>query len=72
MEGAKSLHGCGAIRKLPCRHHLEGNAEEWKRLAVEAGREGGSCDKNMEAFVDEIMFSKADEVKDKDDCSKGI
>ncbi|KAF2555378.1 hypothetical protein F2Q68_00012926 [Brassica cretica] len=71
MEGAKSLHGCGAIRKLPYTI-LRENAEEWKRLAVEAGREGGSCDKNMEAFVDEIMFSKADEVKDKDDCSKGI
>lgn len=33
---------------------LRENAEKWKRLAVEAGREGGSSDKNMEAFVDEI------------------
>uniref|UniRef100_A0A1J3FNZ6 Glycosyltransferase n=3 Tax=Noccaea caerulescens TaxID=107243 RepID=A0A1J3FNZ6_NOCCA len=33
---------------------LKENAEKWKRLAVEAGREGGSSDKNMKAFVDEI------------------
>ena len=51
---------------------LRENAEKWKRLAVEAGREGGSCDKNMEAFVDEILLSEAEEVKDKDECSKGI
>ncbi|KAG2267282.1 hypothetical protein Bca52824_061840 [Brassica carinata] len=49
---------------------LRENAEKWKRLAVEAGREGGSSDKNMEAFVDEILFSEAEEVKDKDGCSK--
>ncbi|KAF8106426.1 hypothetical protein N665_0139s0021 [Sinapis alba] len=51
---------------------LRENAEKWKRLAVEAGREGGSLDKNMKAFVDEILFSEAEEVKDKDECSKGI
>ncbi|XP_013638699.1 PREDICTED: UDP-glycosyltransferase 75B1 [Brassica oleracea var. oleracea] len=51
---------------------LRENAEDWRRLAVEAGREGGSCDKNIEAFVDEILLSVAEEVKDKDDCSKGI
>ncbi|CAN7139000.1 UDP-glycosyltransferase 75B1 [Brassica rapa] len=51
---------------------LRGNAEEWRRLAVEAGREGGSCDKNIEAFVDEILLSEAEEIKDKDECSKGI
>lgn len=33
---------------------LRENAEKWKRLAVEAGREGGSSYKNMEAFVDGI------------------
>ncbi|CDY10123.1 BnaC05g03660D [Brassica napus] len=49
---------------------LRENAEKWKRLAVEAGREGGSSDKNMEAFVDEILFSEEEEVKDKDGCSK--
>lgn len=51
---------------------LRENAEEWRRLAVEAGREGGSCDKNIEAFVDEILLSEEEEVKDKDECSKGI
>ncbi|KAF2545605.1 hypothetical protein F2Q70_00019464 [Brassica cretica] len=43
---------------------LRENAEKWKRLAVEAGREGGSSDKNMEAFVDEILFSEAEEKKE--------
>ncbi|KAJ4914505.1 UDP-glycosyltransferase 75B1 [Raphanus sativus] len=33
---------------------LRENAVKWKRLAVEAGREGGLSDKNMEAFVEEI------------------
>ncbi|XP_010457643.1 PREDICTED: UDP-glycosyltransferase 75B1-like [Camelina sativa] len=33
---------------------LRENAEKWKRLATEAGGEGGSSDKNMEAFVEEI------------------
>lgn len=33
---------------------LRENAEKWMRLAVEAGREGGSSDKNMNAFVNEI------------------
>ncbi|KAJ0245005.1 UDP-glycosyltransferase 75B1 [Hirschfeldia incana] len=45
---------------------LRENAGKWKRLAVEAGREGGSSDKNMEAFVDEICpKTEAEEVKDK-------
>ncbi|KFK42892.1 hypothetical protein AALP_AA1G052200 [Arabis alpina] len=33
---------------------LRENAEKWKRLAAEAVGEGGSSDKNMEAFVEEI------------------
>ncbi|CAN8255564.1 unnamed protein product [Cochlearia groenlandica] len=33
---------------------LRENAEKWKRLAVEAGGEGGCSDKNIKAFVDEI------------------
>ncbi|EOA40347.1 hypothetical protein CARUB_v10009073mg [Capsella rubella] len=33
---------------------LRENAEKWKRLAIEAGGEGGSSDKNVEAFVEEI------------------
>ncbi|CAN8306191.1 unnamed protein product [Cochlearia groenlandica] len=33
---------------------LRENAEKWKRLAVEAGGEGGTSDKNIKAFVDEI------------------
>ncbi|KAG2317161.1 hypothetical protein Bca52824_020283 [Brassica carinata] len=46
---------------------LKVNGETWKRLAVEAGRERGSSDKNMEAFV-ETLFSGAEEVKDKNEC----
>ncbi|KAG2247215.1 hypothetical protein Bca52824_086843 [Brassica carinata] len=46
---------------------LRENGEAWKRLAVEAGRERGSSDKNMEAFV-ETLFSGAEEVKDKNQC----
>ncbi|KAF8093322.1 hypothetical protein N665_0384s0009 [Sinapis alba] len=46
---------------------LRENAYKWKRLAVEAGRERGSSDKNMEAFV-ENLFSEAEEVKDKNEC----
>ncbi|EOA38726.1 hypothetical protein CARUB_v10010859mg [Capsella rubella] len=30
---------------------LRQNAEKWKRLTIEAGEEGGSSDKNVEAFV---------------------
>ncbi|CAH8251267.1 unnamed protein product [Arabidopsis lyrata] len=33
---------------------LRESAKKWKRLAIEAGGEGGSLDKNMEAFVEEI------------------
>ncbi|KAJ0254600.1 hypothetical protein HA466_0104930 [Hirschfeldia incana] len=42
------------------------NTEKWKRLAVEAGRERGSSDKNMEAFV-ETLFSGVEEVEDKNE-----
>ncbi|AEE27849.1 putative hexosyltransferase [Arabidopsis thaliana] len=34
---------------------LRENAEKWKRLATEAGREGGSSDKNVEAFVKSLF-----------------
>ncbi|CAA7026520.1 unnamed protein product [Microthlaspi erraticum] len=34
---------------------LKENAEKWKRLAVEEGREGGSSDKNIEAFVETLL-----------------
>ncbi|CAA0168653.1 unnamed protein product [Arabidopsis thaliana] len=49
---------------------LRENAKKWKRLAMEAGREGGSSDKNMEAFVEDICgetlvqnLCEAEEVK---------
>ncbi|KAL1214339.1 UDP-glycosyltransferase 75B1 [Cardamine amara subsp. amara] len=52
---------------------LRQNAEKWKRLAIEAGEEGGSSDKNMEAFVEEICgdsivqrLCEAEEIKVKD------
>lgn len=51
---------------------LRGNVEEWRCLVVEVGREGGLCDKNIEVFVDEILFSEVEEIKDKDECLKGI
>jgi len=34
------------------------NAKKWKDLAREAGKEGGSSDKNLETFVNEVMASK--------------
>ncbi|ESQ33445.1 hypothetical protein EUTSA_v10007589mg [Eutrema salsugineum] len=34
---------------------LKVNAEKWKRLAVEAGKEEGSSDKNLVAFVDSVL-----------------
>ncbi|KAL0718736.1 hypothetical protein Bca4012_068059 [Brassica carinata] len=46
---------------------LRENGDTWKRLAVEAGRERGSSDKNMEALV-ETLFSGAEEVKYKNEC----
>ncbi|KAG2262207.1 hypothetical protein Bca52824_069286 [Brassica carinata] len=42
---------------------LRENAEKWKRLAIKAGRERGSADRNMETFVDSL-FSEAEKVKD--------
>ncbi|KAG7653183.1 UDP-glucuronosyl/UDP-glucosyltransferase [Arabidopsis suecica] len=35
---------------------LRENAEKWKRLAIEAGGEGGTSDKNVEAFVKTLCF----------------
>ncbi|CAE5956628.1 unnamed protein product [Arabidopsis arenosa] len=35
---------------------LKENAEKWKRLAIEAGGEGGTSDKNVEAFVKTLCF----------------
>ncbi|KAH7859031.1 hypothetical protein Vadar_030675 [Vaccinium darrowii] len=34
------------------------NAKKWKDLAREAGKEGGSSDKNLKTFVDEVTASK--------------
>ncbi|XP_058200956.1 crocetin glucosyltransferase, chloroplastic-like [Rhododendron vialii] len=36
------------------------NAKKWKDLAREAGKEGGSSDKNLKTFVDEIKASKVE------------
>ncbi|CAH8368203.1 unnamed protein product [Eruca vesicaria subsp. sativa] len=59
-ENKEGLVEAGEIRR--CLEEVMGekgeelreNAEKWKRLAFEAGREGGSSDKSMKAFVDEI------------------
>ncbi|XP_010480357.1 PREDICTED: UDP-glycosyltransferase 75B1-like [Camelina sativa] len=35
---------------------LKESTEKWKRLAIEAGGEGGSSDKNIKAFVESLCF----------------
>ncbi|KAF8114227.1 hypothetical protein N665_0040s0082 [Sinapis alba] len=46
---------------------LRENAEKWKLSAIKAGRERGSADRNMEAFVGSL-FSETEKVKDKNKC----
>ena len=36
------------------RDEIRRNAKKWKDLAMEASREGGSSDKNLKVFVEEI------------------
>ena len=38
---------------------LRKNALHWKKLAREAMVEGGSSDKNIQEFVEEILISRA-------------
>ncbi|CAA7038044.1 unnamed protein product [Microthlaspi erraticum] len=59
-ENEEGLVETGEIRKcleavMGKAEELRQNAEKWKRLAFEAGGEGGSSDKNMEAFVEIVL-----------------
>ncbi|XP_034686843.1 crocetin glucosyltransferase, chloroplastic-like [Vitis riparia] len=39
------------------------NAEKWKDLAREAVKEGGSSDRNLKAFVDEVVAERVEEMR---------
>ncbi|KAH7856431.1 hypothetical protein Vadar_001407 [Vaccinium darrowii] len=48
----------GCIEMVMGGDEMRTNAKKWKDLAREAGKEGGSSDKNLETFVNEVRASK--------------
>ncbi|XP_058200947.1 crocetin glucosyltransferase, chloroplastic-like [Rhododendron vialii] len=48
------------IEMVMGRDEMRTNAKKWKDLAREAGKEGGSSDKNLKTFVDEVRARKVE------------